>query len=389
MIWDVLALFNLLFWLFILVYLFRSVSSIPRLAEEPAHQVGPGPTDAWPSVRVVAAARDEAHAVEAAVTTLLKQDYPNFEVVIVNDRSSDGTGEILERLAAAEPCLHIKHVDRLPDGWLGKNHALHVGAGDAAADWILFTDADVCLHPTALRRAVYLAETRGVDHLTCSPTLLGGSWLLQSLVAFFSLVFVLFVQPNRAANPRSKAHVGLGAFNLVRTEVYKAVEGHSRIALRPDDDLQLGKIIKLAGYRQLLALGDRMVEVEWYRNLGEMARGLEKNSFAPFDYRLIPVLIAGVLYNFAFIVPFVGLIVAPGWVARLFFGGAILLMFGVAAGNGRRVTGRPWVSAIALPLAAVIYMWIFLRAIWLTYRRGGIVWRDRFYSLAALRRNRT
>ncbi len=389
MVWEGLALFVVLFWLLIFVYLMRSVSSIPRLAEVPDSEIGPGPNGVWPSVRIVAAARDEADGVEAAVTTLLKQDYPHFEVVMVNDRSSDGTGDILERLAAAEPRLHVKHIDRLPDGWLGKNHALHVGAGDAATDWILFTDADVCLHPATLRRAVYLAETSGVDHLTCSPTLLGGSWLLQSLVAFFSLVFVLFFQPNRAINPRSKAHVGIGAFNLVRTEAYKAIGGHSRIALRPDDDVMLGKIVKQAGRRQWFALGDHMIQVEWYRSVGEMARGLEKNSFAPFDYRLLPVLVAGVLYNFAFVLPFVGLIFAPGPVSRLLFAGAVLFMFSVAAGNGKNVTGRPWLSAVTLPLAAVLYMWIFLRAIWLTYRRGGIVWRDRFYPLAVLRRNRT
>lgn len=400
MVWGILAGVNLALWLGILTFLGRSLTSIPWLAEESSSETNsadgvarsPGENaenGEWPSVRIVVAARDEAVDVEEAVATFVGQDYPNLEVVVVNDRSSDGTGEILERIAATEPSLHVKHISQLPDDWLGKNHALHVGALDATSDWLLFTDADVSLHPATLRRAIALAEKRKIDHLTCSPALIGGSWLLQSLVAFFSLVFVLFVQPVRAANPRSKAHVGLGAFNLVRTEAYRAVGGHSRIPLRPDDDLQLGKIVKQAGFRQMLAFGHGMVEVPWYRTVGEMARGLEKNSFAPFEYNLFAVLVAGVLYNFTFILPYVGLVFASSVAARLMFAGAILAMLIVAGGNGKKTTGRPWLSAFTLPLAAVIYIWIFLRAIVLTLWRGGIVWRDHFYPLAALRRNRT
>lgn len=143
----------------------------------------------------------------------------------------------------------------------------------------------------------------------------------------------------------------------------QASGGHSPIPLRPDDDLQLGKVIKQAGYRQGLAFGQGMVEVAWYHSVGEMARGLEKNSFAPFDYRIAPVLIAGVLYIFTFLLPYVGLLFAPSLAARLGFAGAVLAMSLVAAGNGKAVTQRPRLTAFTLPLAASVYMWIFLRAI--------------------------
>lgn len=143
----------------------------------------------------------------------------------------------------------------------------------------------------------------------------------------------------------------------------QASGGHSPIPLRPDDDLQLGKVIKQAGYRQGLAFGQGMVEVAWYHSVGEMACGLEKNSFAPFDYRIAPVLIAGVLYIFTFLLPYVGLLFAPSLAARLGFAGAVLAMSLVAAGNGKAVTQRPRLTAFTLPLAASVYMWIFLRAI--------------------------
>lgn len=385
-VWEILAGLCLALWLGIAALVRYGVRSIPDLRRiEPDSPPRP---DGWPSVRIVVAARDEAAEIETALRSLLALDYPHLEIVVVDDRSTDGTGAILDRVAARDPRVRVVHVDALPDGWLGKNHALHVGAQGAETDWLLFTDADVRFRPDALRKAVRLAEAEGADHLACSPGLISRSLSLDAMVAFFSLLFALFVQAFLVANPRSGAHVGIGAFNLVRTSVYRAIGGHTRIRLRPDDDLKLGKVIKQAGYRQRLAIGRGWVDVPWYHDLAEMARGLEKNTYAPFEYNLWRALLTGVPYFFTFTLPWTGLLLAPSGTARLLFGGAVAVMLLVAAIHGQIVTGRAVLSAVTLPVASLVFAGIFLRAVWLTHRRGGIVWRDHFYPLERLRENR-
>ena len=130
------------------------------------------PSDAretLPTLSVLVPACNEASTLERAMQSLLAMDYPRLEIIAVNDRSTDGTGELLERLAAANPRLRVRHVTALPSGWLGKNHALHIASQEATGDWLLFTDADVVYTPDALLRAVSYARRVGADHLVVSP----------------------------------------------------------------------------------------------------------------------------------------------------------------------------------------------------------------------------
>jgi cellulose synthase/poly-beta-1,6-N-acetylglucosamine synthase-like glycosyltransferase len=128
----------------------------------------PAPADGLPTVTAVVPCRNEAAAVERAMRSVLAQDLPGLRVVAVDDRSGDGTGEILDRLAAADARLEVLHVRALPDGWLGKNHACHAGAARAAGEWILFTDGDVVLAPDALSRALAAARAHGLGHASSS-----------------------------------------------------------------------------------------------------------------------------------------------------------------------------------------------------------------------------
>src|SRR6266850_2473571 len=127
------------------------------------------PARAVPPMSIIAAARNEARGIEAAVISLLRLDYPALEIIIVNDRSTDETGAILERLARQHSRLTIKNISELPEGWLGKNHALYAGAAVASGTLLLFTDADVVFEPTTLRRAITLMEQDELDHLTAIP----------------------------------------------------------------------------------------------------------------------------------------------------------------------------------------------------------------------------
>ena len=156
-----------------------------------------------PAISVIFAARDEAEKLPSALATLLAQDYPRYEVIAVNDRSQDATGAILRQFAEANPRLKVIEVSELPPGWLGKPHALMLGAAQATGEWLLFTDADVHFAPDVLRRAVRLARDRGWDHLALlSGFDMRGFWEIVTLT-YFMVGFILANQPWRAANPAS------------------------------------------------------------------------------------------------------------------------------------------------------------------------------------------
>jgi Glycosyl transferase family 2 len=374
-------------WVYLAIEGWRGWRCVPALREQSDGPAAPGDAPAtWPRVRLVAAARNEAPGLEAAARSWLALDYPALEIVVVDDRSTDQTGAIVERLSRHAPQLTGLRLTDLPPGWLGKTHALARGAAEATSAWLVFTDADVRFHPQALRKAIAYAIRHGYDHVAGLPGGTGGGWWLRSVEALFVLTFLLWVRPHGVANPSHPASVGVGAFNLVRTEAYRAIGGHQRIALRPDDDLALGLVLKRHGARQRLVDGAGLLTVTWYPTLRAMARGLEKNIFAGCDYRLwrVGLVVLGLLGLFC--APWVGVGLAPG-VARGLFGAAAaigLLMTGYAAS---RMLGC-WHVALGTPVSALILAYLYIRSVAMTLRRGGIVWRDSFYPLAELRRHR-
>ena len=234
----------------------------------------PGAKPTSPLVSIVVPARNEERNIAAGIRSLLKLEYANCELVVINDRSTDETGKVLDEISRENPRLKVVHLSELPKGWLGKNHAMWYGAERAAGEWLLFTDADVVLDPTTLRRAVAYASAEGVDHLTLTPKAVMPNWLLESFVVTFTMFFMIFLRPWNAPNKRSKAHIGIGAFNLIRAEAYRAIGTHQAIAMRPDDDLKLGKIVKKHGFSQELLDGIGLVEVPWYGSTRELVVGV-------------------------------------------------------------------------------------------------------------------
>ena len=146
-----------------LAFLYGTVMLVRRCPQ--LDEVDANDPSSWPTLSVVVPARDEAHTIEPAVASLLAQDYPNLQVVLVDDRSTDETGTIIDRLAAKDSRVAAVHVRELPDGWLGKVHALQRGVERASGDFILFTDADIHFAPGVLRRAIAWSEAERLDHL--------------------------------------------------------------------------------------------------------------------------------------------------------------------------------------------------------------------------------
>ena len=339
-----------------------------------------------PRVSVVIAARDEARGIEAALDSLLAQDYPDYEVIVVDDRSGDATPAILARMAARSARLTVLRIDELPAGWLGKNYALECGARAAAGGILVFADADVVMRPDVLARAVSHALTARRDHIAITPEIAAPGVLLGMFMGTFTLFFSLYARPWKAPDARSRCFIGIGAFNLVRAEAYRAVGGHSRIALRPDDDIKLGKIIKDAGYAQEMLFGGGCLRVEWYPTLSALARGLEKNSLAGVDYRVAAMAWGTLAQSVLCIWPFGALAATSGMTLALNAATCGVLL--AAYVETARLVGAPRWYAVGFPVMAAIFVWILWRATFITLRDGGITWRGTRYPLAALKANR-
>lgn len=378
---TVLVVVSAIFWLGAGIQLAAGVGRLKSLAE-----VDPLGDESLPTLTVVATAKDEAARVERAMRSLLAQDYPGLRVVVADDRSTDGTGLILDRLAAEDRRLAAIHVEDLPAGWLGKCHALALGARDAQSEWLLFTDGDITFAPDAVRRAVSLAIGEGADHLAVGPELLVESLGEAVFVGYFAVMFHLSERPWRASDPRARESIGIGAFNLVRRNAYDRAGGHTRIRYDLLDDLALGSILKRSGARQLFALHGGKLHARWHEGGRGLIRGVEKNAFAALRYRAGLTLLA-----------LLGqVVVAAGPVAGLALAGALpkiaALLAWMGVGWVYRVTSRsmpirPW-QALLMPLGALIFCYAILRSMVLTVVRRGVWWRGTFYPLDDLRRAR-
>jgi glycosyltransferase involved in cell wall biosynthesis len=350
------------------------------------HDVVPADDGEMPSVSIVIAARNEARGIRPALRSVLAQRGASIEVIVVDDRSDDGTGAILDEMAAEEPRLRVVHVTELAAGWLGKNHALWLGAGAAQGELLLFTDADVVMTPDTVSRAAGYLVREEMDHLTVAPRVIMPGWLLQAFGVSFSIFFSLFTRPWKARDPRSRQHVGIGAFNLVRADAYRRMGTHRAIAMRPDDDVKLGKLVKKNGFRSDFVIGARNVSVEWYHSLREVIRGLRKNGFAGVDYRLSVVLLATVGVIGCFIAPFVAVWVTEGW-TRVMFAVAAGLMLLMYAGSARAQRLPAW-HGVFFPIACVLFLVVVWNATLYALVNRGIEWRGTHYPLDELRANK-
>jgi len=377
--WTVLLGLIAFLWVFASVDLARGVPSMPSLAD-----VDPLPDAECPSVSILFAARDEAEKLPGALATFLALDYPNYEVIAVDDRSEDGTGAILEAAAGGDARLKRVRVDKLPAGWLGKPHALEQAYEHSTGEWLIFTDADVHFEADLLRRAIALADAREWDHVTLLGTLKMFTFGEKIAMTFFAMAFAIGTRPWAASDPGSRGYSGVGAFQMIRRSTYEAIGTHRRLAMEVVDDMKLGKLVKDGGFRSGAAKAGGAVSVHWHAGVGNMIRGTTKNFFATSGYRLwlTGVHIFGLLLMCVF--PVVALAFTHGW-ARGFDVVAVALPLIIAAGAARQF-GAPGLFALTYPIGALIFAWMLARSTIVTLWQGGIVWRGTFYPLDELKR---
>jgi cellulose synthase/poly-beta-1,6-N-acetylglucosamine synthase-like glycosyltransferase len=344
----------------------------------------PAEDNACPRISLLFAARDEEEKLPIALSTLEEIDYPNLEIIAVDDRSTDATGRILDEFAAKHPRLRAVHVASLPEGWLGKPHALERGYEQSRGEWLLFTDADVRFRADTLRRAVSLAEERKLDHLTllCDVEMIG--FWEKTLITFFGFGFQLAANPAGASNPRSRSYAGIGAFQLVRRSAYEASGTHRRLALEVVDDMKLGKIVKQAGFRSEAAVAQDYLIVRWHAGFGNLVRGVTKNFFAAAGFRLDMVL-AQLLGLFCLdILPWAAIPFVRGWMLVL-AGVSVCVALIYHAGVAAVMRVSP-LYALTHPVGAAVFSYMLGRSTVVTLWRGGVTWRDTFYPLEILRK---
>jgi chlorobactene glucosyltransferase len=267
------------------------------------------PAKEYPFVSVLIPARNEALNIEDCVTSLLAQDYPDFEVIVLNDDSTDDTSRILARLAHTNGRLKVLKGAPLPDDWLGKHWACHQLDQAATGELILFTDADTCHTPDMLRASVSALQAEHADLVTAFPreqVVTLGERLLVPVIGWgiFTFIPIRLVQKLRWA----ALSITIGQFMLFRREAYDAVGGYEAVKSEVVDDICLGRLIISSGGEWRLLDGTRQVSCRMYRGFWDAVAGFSKSLFAVFDYRIIPYLLGWLLVGLVFLEPVVALV---------------------------------------------------------------------------------
>ena len=336
----------------------------------------------YPRLSVIIAARNEAGTIENALKSVLAQNYPNLEIILVNDRSNDGTDKILQKLAEKDPRVLIHHVEELPLGWLGKVNAMQQGFGRSTGVWLLFTDADVHFQEESLERIIDVAERSSVDYLCVVPEVQARQRLLKALYTVSLSGFFLATRIWEVKNQNS--FVGVGACGLVRRSLLSQSPGLPWLKMEVVDDLALAQLAWQVGGKLDVYWGRECLGVEWYPSMSDLIRGLEKNLFSGAQYQYWRALLGIIGILFVAVAPWLS-IFSGNWLLSL----TAVVAFSVywlAWISGDKAQGVRWLERLISPLLLFVIAWALARSTFITWRQGGIQWRETFYSLADLRR---
>jgi cellulose synthase/poly-beta-1,6-N-acetylglucosamine synthase-like glycosyltransferase len=313
---TLLSLSTILLWLIVLVWLIACVITVYGLSRR--RLLSPlSPTRTaldLPFVSVLVPARNEQNRILAdCLRSILAQDYGRFEVIAVNDRSTDATGEILAALARSDDRLRVVEGEALPPGWLGKPYAMQQAFNHARGEWILATDADMIFDRTVLRTAIASTLEQQADAMTLIPHFEAKSFWERVMIPTWAWVLLMFTLFSRINNPKTPGAVGIGGFFLMRRSVLEHVGGYEALNNEVREDVRLAEMIKRSGHRLLTEHAPSLVSTRMYRNFGEMWECSTKNWFSGMKFSL-PFALAAVLsmYLMAVVPPLVALACAIG-----------------------------------------------------------------------------
>ncbi|MCG8583847.1 MAG: glycosyltransferase family 2 protein [Pirellulales bacterium] len=368
------------FWSMVALAALGTVLAVRRLPQLSEMTLAGGESQ---RVSVIMTARDEEQHIESSIRSMLAQEKVALQVVAVDDRSTDATGEILQRVAREDDRVTVVHIEELPAGWLGKCHACYQGSEKATGDWLLFTDADTTLtHTDVLARSVGALNRDAADHISLWPKVSPDGPLACGAIFAWQACLSAYAPPILINNDIGKRALGIGAYNLVRASAYREIGGHERLRMEVVDDIKLAELLRHSGVRQRVYKGIDDLETSWGGSAREMVAVLEKNWFAAIGFRLWLAAAVVMALTSAWIIAVTG----PLWDTQYgWFALAGLLAIILPSLADARAYRWPMYSALFAPLGHVVFVWAAVNSVYKTLRQGGIRWRDTFYSLSELR----
>ena len=339
--------------------------------------------DNHPLVSVICPARNEADELELAMRSRLSDSSNRLEFILIDDRSSDATGSIMDALAREDDRIRVVHNEDLPEGWLGKVYAQQRGLELANGEWVLFSDSDVHLRPGLVSSAMAWAENQDADHVALIPRIEGGPFIMRACLSIMILVLTAGTRLWKANDDSADRAMGVGAFNLVRRSALEAAGGLEKIRMEIADDVGIGTIVRESGGRSRLALATDRLSVKWYRSTRDFLEGMEKGAAKAggrFGLALRAVLLF--LTTLVLLAPFVVLafwaVLPPAVAVVACAGAAIAFTTSIVAALR---FGLPWRWSLLLPLGLVLILFVGQRSMWLAFVRGGVRWRGDQLSL--------
>lgn len=358
---EILFLMTGLLWAAFLHYVYKAQKAL-----KPIESAGPI-IHPLPKVSIILAVKDGEDDLRQSLPRLTSMNM-DVEIIVINDRSRDGTQAVMNEY----PVKGLT-ITELPDGWLGKVHALHQGVKIASGDYMLFMDPDIRITEKTLKRAVTICEFQNLDHLAILPETKRGSYLLNVMMMTSKLLFSCSARPWLSIDDRPlKCIKGVGAFNLVRRQKFLKTQGFPWLKMDVADDVALAQLIAKNGGRSLLMkAGYEGPSLDWYRDFNELVIGLEKNVVGGFTNYRVPLI----------------MLMSSGAIMTLLFhfSPIAILSTAIFAAMVKKYIRYSWIEIFSFPLGFAILGFILIRSSIICFRNGGISWSGTFYPLRKLK----
>ncbi len=350
------------------------------------------PSQNAPLISVCVPARNEARNIRRCVDALLAQDYPNFEIIILDDRSTDGTAKILAELSQTDDRLKVIHGNELPSGWAGKPHALMQASAVARGEWLCFVDADTFPAPNTLSAVYAKATETKADFFTIFTHQEMESFWERTILPLVLTALSVGFPPRKVNDPQSKVAIANGQFIFVKRNIYDALGGHAAVKASIAEDKDLAVVTKSAGYRLIVGDGSDFVRTRMYTSLPEMWEGWTKNIYLGLrdDPRLVVLGILGAFLalSAALLLPLwtgigVYLMVTSPNQERIVILVTALLLWGSLLDwrvQANKAMDVPIWYAITAPLGAGVFALMMFASAFKVISGKGVVWKGRRYQ---------
>ena len=379
-------------WVYFFLYMLRSLKKSPKL-ESFNHLQNRTNDNYLPKVSVILPARNEEKYISKCLDSLFEQDYPNFEIIAVNDSSSDKTAEIMYKYQNKSSILTVLNAGFKPAGWIGKNWACHQGYLRANGEIFLFTDADTIHSPSVLSLAIEHLIEQKLDALTVIPRLLCQDiWTKITLPLIWSISYVKY-SPLRANNPKATTGYFFGSFYVIFRKVYEAVGTHEAVKSEIVEDGALGGIVKKAKFNLRVVRGEHYVEAVWARDFSTLWHGLRRLMIPLYHQDRINASLITIATFFLLLIPFISLFVFPFLSIMSNFNtsekdilslvnlNTIALIVLSSAIQSKYILFNSSLYSLASPIAGTIICLAFLSSIIDAKKKEIIRWRGRGYTI--------